>query len=67
MTESSITVRVISTRGELLAHHALMQGVWGVSVPLVSVELLTAIAHRVAASPQRRVRLAIDVDPAALA
>jgi primosomal protein N' (replication factor Y) len=29
--------------------------------------LLAAIAHRVAASPQRRVRLAIDVDPAALA
>jgi predicted GNAT superfamily acetyltransferase len=45
MTESSITVRVISTRGELLAHDALMQEVWGVSVPLVSVELLTAIAH----------------------
>jgi primosomal protein N' (replication factor Y) len=29
--------------------------------------LLAAIAHHVAAAPQRRVRLAIDVDPAALA
>jgi len=29
--------------------------------------LLAAIANRIAASPQRRVRLAIDVDPAALA
>ncbi len=29
--------------------------------------LLAAIAHRVAASPRRHVRLAIDVDPAALA
>jgi primosomal protein N' (replication factor Y) len=29
--------------------------------------LLASLAHRIAASPQRRVRLAIDVDPAALA
>ncbi len=29
--------------------------------------LLASLAHRIAAAPQRRVRLAIDVDPAALA
>jgi predicted GNAT superfamily acetyltransferase len=29
----------------LLAHDALMQAVWGMSVPLVNVELLTAISH----------------------
>ena len=45
MTDSSITIRAISTRDELLAHDALMQAVWGMSVPLVNVELLTAISH----------------------
>lgn len=45
MTGSPITVRTISTRDELLAHDALMQAVWGMSVPLVTVELLTAISH----------------------
>jgi len=45
VTDSSITIRAISTRDELLAHDALMQAVWGMSVPLVNVELLTAISH----------------------
>jgi predicted GNAT superfamily acetyltransferase len=45
VTGSSITVRAITTRDELLAHDALMQAVWGMSVPLVNVELLTAISH----------------------
>ncbi len=45
MTGSPITVRTISTRDELFAHDALMQAVWGMSAPLVTVELLTAISH----------------------
>lgn len=45
MTDSPFTVRTISERDEFLAHDALMQGVWGMSAPLVSVEMLTAISH----------------------
>ncbi len=45
MTGSTIEVRTISTRAEFLEHDALMQSVWGMSAPLVTVELLTAIAH----------------------
>ena len=40
-----IEVRTISTRTEFVDHDALMQDVWGMSAPLVTVELLTAIAH----------------------
>ena len=45
MTGASITVRAISTREELVAHDQLMQDVWGMSIPLVNLELLTALAH----------------------
>ena len=45
MTESSITVRSITTRQEFDDHGALMQDVWGTPAPLVNVELLTAISH----------------------
>lgn len=45
MTTPRIDVRTISTPDEFLEHDALMRDVWGVSTPLVSVELLTAIAH----------------------
>ena len=45
MTNSTIDVRTISTREDFLAHDALMQGVWGMSAPLVTIELLTAISH----------------------
>ncbi len=45
MTDSAITVRTISTRREFDDHDALMQHVWGMSAPLVTVEMLTAIAH----------------------
>ena len=45
MTGSPITVRTVSTREELVAHDRLMQDVWGMSVPLVNLELLTAISH----------------------
>jgi predicted GNAT superfamily acetyltransferase len=45
MTDSSIIVREVSTRAELLAHDALMQEVWGVGASLVTVELLTALSH----------------------
>jgi predicted GNAT superfamily acetyltransferase len=45
VTDPPITVRTISERDEFLAHDALMQGVWGMSAPLVTVEMLTAISH----------------------
>ena len=45
MTGPTIEVRAISTRAEFVDHDALMQSVWGVSAPLVTVEMLTAIAH----------------------
>ena len=45
MTGESITVRTISTRDELIAHDRLMQDVWGMSIPLVNLELLTALSH----------------------
>jgi predicted GNAT superfamily acetyltransferase len=41
----TIDVRTISTRAEFDAHDALMQGVWGVTGSLVTIEMLTAIAH----------------------
>jgi predicted GNAT superfamily acetyltransferase len=44
-TGSTIEVRTISTRNEFLDHDVLMQAVWGMPAPLVTVELLTAIAH----------------------
>ncbi len=45
MTSSAITVRTIWSRDEFVDHEALMQDVWGMSAPLVTLELLTAIAH----------------------
>ena len=45
MIDSTIAVRTISTRDEFLDHDALMQGVWGMTAPLVTVEMLTAISH----------------------
>ena len=45
MTNTTIEVRTISTREEFDAHDALMQGVWGVSAPLVTIEMQSAIAH----------------------
>jgi predicted GNAT superfamily acetyltransferase len=45
VSSPSIEVRSISTRSDLDDHDALMQSVWGTSTPLVSVEMLTAIAH----------------------
>ncbi len=45
MTDPAIEVRTISTRDDFVAHDALMQSVWGMSVPLVNVELLTAVSH----------------------
>ena len=45
MTHPPITVRTISERDEFLAHDALMQAVWGVSAPLVTIEMLAAISH----------------------
>jgi predicted GNAT superfamily acetyltransferase len=45
MSASPVSVRTISTRDEFLDHDALMQGVWGMDAPLVTVEMLTAIAH----------------------
>ena len=45
MTGAIIEVRTLSTRAEFLDHDALMQAVWGMSTPLVTVEMLTAIAH----------------------
>ena len=45
MTHSAITIRTITTRDEFLAHDALMQDVWGMAVPLVNIELLTALSH----------------------
>lgn len=45
MTDSTIAVRTISTRDEFLDHDTLMQGVWGMTAPLVTVEMLTAISH----------------------
>lgn len=40
-----IEVRILSTRESFVAHDELMQRVWGVSAPLVTMEMLTAIAH----------------------
>lgn len=45
MTTPRLDVRTISTADEFVEHAALMQDVWGVSTPLVSVELLAAISH----------------------
>jgi predicted GNAT superfamily acetyltransferase len=45
VTTPPLDVRTISSPGEFLDHTALMQEVWGVSTPLVSVELLAAISH----------------------
>jgi predicted GNAT superfamily acetyltransferase len=45
VTTSAITVRTIWSRDEFADHDALMQDVWGMSAPLVTLELLTAIAH----------------------
>jgi predicted GNAT superfamily acetyltransferase len=45
VTTSAITVRTIWSRDEFAAHDALMQHVWGMSAPLVTLEMLTAIAH----------------------
>lgn len=45
MTNSTIELRTISTPDEFLDHDVLMQRVWGMKAPLVSVELLTAISH----------------------
>ena len=42
---TAITVRTISSRDDLVRHDELMQNVWGMSAPLVNIELLTAIAH----------------------
>ncbi len=40
-----IDVRTLSTRAEFLDHDELMQGVWGMTAPLVTIEMLTAISH----------------------
>jgi predicted GNAT superfamily acetyltransferase len=45
VTRSQIAVRTIWSRDEFVDHDALMQDVWGMSSPLVSLEMLTAIAH----------------------
>ncbi len=45
MTNPAVTVRTIGSREEFVAHEALMQDVWGMSTPLVTLELLTALAH----------------------
>ena len=45
MTDPAITVRTIWERDEFVEHDALMQAVWGVSSPMISVEMLTAFAH----------------------
>jgi predicted GNAT superfamily acetyltransferase len=45
VTDSTIAVRTISTRAEFADHDALMQAVWGVPAPLVTIEMLTAISH----------------------
>lgn len=45
MTSSEIAVRTIWSRDEFVDHDALMQDVWGMSAPLVTLEMLTAIAH----------------------
>ena len=45
MTEPTITIRTISTSAGFSDHDALMRAVWGVSGSLVTVEMLTALAH----------------------
>ncbi len=40
-----LDVRTISSRAEFDDHDALMRSVWGVSAPLVTIEMLTAIVH----------------------
>jgi predicted GNAT superfamily acetyltransferase len=45
VADAAITVRTIRERDEFLAHDALMRDVWGMSAPLVAVEMLTAISH----------------------
>ncbi len=40
-----IDVRTITSRSEFDDHDALMQSVWGVPAPLVTIEMLTAISH----------------------
>jgi predicted GNAT superfamily acetyltransferase len=42
---SRITVRTIWSRDDFVDHDALMRDVWGMSEPLVTLEMLTAIAH----------------------
>lgn len=45
MTASTIDVRTLRERHELLDHEALLQDVWGTAAPLLNVEVMTAIAH----------------------
>ncbi len=45
MTSPAITVRTISERDEFLRHDALLQEVWGMPAPLVTLEMLTALSH----------------------
>jgi predicted GNAT superfamily acetyltransferase len=42
---TTIDVRTVSSHDDLIRHDELMQQVWGMSVSLVNIELLTAIAH----------------------
>ena len=41
----TIEVRTISDRAELVRHESLLRDVWGMSTPLVALELLAAIEH----------------------
>jgi len=45
VTPPRVEVRLLSTRDDFLAHDDVLQRVWGMSTPLVTLEMLTAIAH----------------------
>lgn len=45
MTPPTIEVRTISTPEDFSRHDALLREVWGMSTPLASLELLTALSH----------------------